>query len=265
LATLNVGLLVESSLGVLSAPLAGSLGLHLSQALATVVTVNVLHILEGNAGNEARRLPGLADLAVKLVDLLERQTLGLVDHSPDEEGADETESTPDEEDLGSEVGVAGARVDHVGCGITDGEIQKPVGGCGHRERLGADLEGEELAGNNPGDWAPRAGEEEDVDADECDQRLLGRLVVDTGNGSSDCNDELANGHTNGTEEQEVAATPLLNEVETGKGGSDVDTGCDHGNDEGVAETSVLEERSTVVNCCIISYDRQLFTNNTTYR
>jgi hypothetical protein len=130
--------------------------------------------------------------------------------------------------------------------------------CGHRERLGADLEGEELASDNPSDWAPGASEKEDVDADECNQCLLGRLVVDTGNGSSDGNDELANGHTNSTEEQEVAATPLLNQVETRESGSNVDAGCDHGNDEGVAETSVLEEGSTIVNCCSVSCVLRLF-------
>ena len=48
----------------------------------------------------------------------------------------------------------------------------PVGRGGHGEGLGADLEREDLAGNDPSDWTPRAGEEEDVDAHEGDQRLV---------------------------------------------------------------------------------------------
>lgn len=231
---------------VLSAPLAGRLGLGISQAHAAVVGVNILNILERDGGNEARGLPCLADLAVELVNLLERQTLGLVDHGPGEEDTDEAASAPDEEDLSAEVGVAGSVVDHVGCSVTNGEVEKPVrSGC-DGEGLSADLEREDLASNDPSDWAPRAGEEEDVNADECNKSLLGRLVVDAGNGTRDGDNELADSHTDGTEEQEVAATPLLDEVEAREGGSDVDSRCDHADSEGVAETGVLEERSSIV-------------------
>lgn len=117
----------------------------------------------------------------------------------------------------------------------------------HRERLGADLEREDLASYDPSNWAPRAGEEEDVDADECDERLLGRLIVDTGDSSCDGNNELANSHADGTEEQQVTAAPLLNEVQTGEGRSNIDRGSNHADDEGLAETSALEERGTIVN------------------
>jgi hypothetical protein len=47
-------------------------------------------------------------------------------------------------------------------------------------------------------------------------------------------------------EQEVAATPLLDEVETGEGRSNVDAGCNHGNDERVAKAGILEEGGTIV-------------------
>jgi hypothetical protein len=120
------GMLLVEALGVLSAPLAGSVVLDVGERCPAVVGTNVLNILERDAGNEAGRLPGLADLAVELIDLLERQTLGLIDHGPNEECADEAESTPDEEDLSTEIGIARAVVDHVRCSVSDGEVEEPV-------------------------------------------------------------------------------------------------------------------------------------------
>jgi hypothetical protein len=123
-----------------------------------VLIRNILNVLEADSGNKALALPRLADLEVELVDLLEGQTLGLVDHEVDEGDADEAEAAPDEEDLGLQVGVAGTLVDHVGGGVGDGPVEEPVGGGGHGEGLGADLEGEDLAGDDPGDWTPGAGD-----------------------------------------------------------------------------------------------------------
>lgn len=233
-------------LGVSSAPLARSISLNVSKAGAAVVGLHVLNILEGDGGDEARGLPGLGALAIELVDLLEGETLGLVDHAPDEEDADEAASAPDEEDLCAHVGVARAVVDHVRGGVSNGEVEEPVAGGGHGERLGTDLEREDLTSNDPGNWTPRAGEEEDVDADECDQGLLGSQVLNTSDSTGNSDDELADSHTDGTEEEEVAATPLLDEVETWKGGGDVDARGNHSDNKGVLDTRVLEEGSTIV-------------------
>ena len=111
-----------------SAPLAGSISLDVSKAGAAVIGLHILNVLEGDAGDEARGLPGLGALAVELVDLLEGETLGLVDHGPDEEDADEAASAPDEEDLGTHIGVSWAGVDHVGSSVSDTEVEEPVGG-----------------------------------------------------------------------------------------------------------------------------------------
>lgn len=111
---------------VLSTPLAGSFSLDVGQALAAVITVEILDILERYGGNESRRLPSLGYLAVQFVNLLQRKTFGLVDHSPDEEDTDETASTPDEEHLSTHIGVTWARVDHVRGGVTNTEVEKPV-------------------------------------------------------------------------------------------------------------------------------------------
>jgi hypothetical protein len=120
----------------------------------TVGISDVLNVLEADSGHEALALPRLADLAVKLVDLLEGETLSLVDHEVDEGDANEAEAAPHEEDLGLEVGVAGAVVDHVRGGVGDGPVEKPVGGGSHGEGLRADLQGEDLAGNDPSNGTP---------------------------------------------------------------------------------------------------------------
>lgn len=100
--------------------------------------------------------------------------------------------------------------------------------------------------NNPSNWAPGASEEEDVNAHKCDQSLLCGLVLNTSDGSGDSNDKLAHRHTNGTEEQKIAASPLLNEIQTRESGSNVNAGSNHADDEGVLDTGVLEKGGTIV-------------------
>lgn len=235
--------------------LADGAGFQVGQALLTAVGAagDGLDFGEGDSGDEVIRAPGLADFGVELVDLFEGEALGLVDEAPDEEDADETAGGPDEEDAGLEAGVALAGVDEVGGGVGDGPVEEPVGGGGHGETLRTDLEGEELAGHDPGDGAPRAGEEEDVDADEGDEGIVGGLVADDFGGplgffdsTCDGDDVLADAHTDGTKEEEAAATPFLDKVETGESGGDVDNVGDDRDDEGVGEAGVLEVLGSVI-------------------
>jgi hypothetical protein len=228
----------------LSLPLLERLSLKLGQ-VSNLLTRNITDITEVDRGHEARRLPSLGNLGVELVDLLQGQTLSLVDEEVDENETDATEATPDEEHLSLEVGVAGAGVDHVGGGVGDGPVQEPVGGGGDGETLGTGLEGEEFTGDDPGDGAPGAGEEEDVDADEGDQGLVGDCVAGEG-GADTGDDQLADGHADGTEHEQVATTPLLDHPETGEGGADVDDVGDQGDGEAVGDTGVLEEGGAVV-------------------
>lgn len=155
---------------------AGSV-LELSEGVASRRTIlgNILNVGEVDGWDEAGGVAGIGDLGVELVDLLEGETLGLVDEEVDEGCADDTESTPDEEDLGAHVGVTWAVVDHVWGDVGDDEVEEPVGGGGHGKTLGSGLEGEGFTGDDPGAWTPGAGEEEDVEADECDEALGGDL------------------------------------------------------------------------------------------
>jgi hypothetical protein len=83
------------------------------------------------------------------------------------------------------------------------------------------LRGKSVSSDYPGDGAPGTGEEEDVDTDEGDQRLVSVGV--TGEGSADTgDDQLADGHADGTEHEQVATPPFLNHPQTREGGADVD-------------------------------------------
>jgi hypothetical protein len=65
---------------VSNASLAHSRVLNIGKRLvATGTASDILYFLEGNSGNEALGLPGLGNLAIELVDLLQSESLGLVD------------------------------------------------------------------------------------------------------------------------------------------------------------------------------------------
>ena len=231
--------------GVSDAPLTIGRRLEVGQGLNATVDAGLAHLLKADGGNETGRTPGGVDLAVEFVDLFERETLGLVDHEPDEGATDEAEATPDEEDLDAQVGVAlTGTANEVRGGVGDGPVEEPVGRRGHGERLGPDLEGEELAGDDPGDGAPGTGEEEDVEADEGDDDLVGDLGL--GGDADDGDDELTDAHADGAEEQQRPATPLLDEVQAGEGGEDVDDAGDHGGGEGVLDARVLKKFGAVI-------------------
>jgi hypothetical protein len=223
-------------------------------ALPRAFASDVLDVLEADSRDEALALPRLADLAVELVDLLEGQALGLVDHEVDEGNADEAEAAPDEEDLGLQVGVAGAGVDHVRCGVGDGPVEQPIGCGGHGKGLGADLEREDLAGDDPGDGSPRRSEKEDVNADESDQCALSDKVLNSNSRAckreglaswsqksslgytrysltNTSHNKLADGHSDGTEEEKRATAPCFDKVQAREGRGDVDSRGDHRNGE----------------------------------
>lgn len=65
-------------------------------------------------------------LVVQLVNLLEGQTLSLVDEEVHEGNAEEAGTEPDEEDLGLQVGVVRAVVNQVRGDECDDEVEKPL-------------------------------------------------------------------------------------------------------------------------------------------
>lgn len=107
-----------------------------------------------------------------------------------------------------------------------------VGSRGHGQALRADLEWENLASDDPSDWSPGGGKEENEDTDERDRRLLRSDVLDDrhtsislaqGRRTKNGDEKLRDGHADGTPEEERTSTPLVDGVETWKGGCNVDS------------------------------------------
>jgi hypothetical protein len=173
------------------------------------------------------------------IDLLERKTLGLGDEEVSVDESAGAKTTPDEEDLGTQVTLVGT--DHVGSDDGDDAVPEPVGGGGEGNPTRADGEREDLADDDPSAGTPGGGEEEDEDTDECDLGFhgVGIAAVD---GTGDGDDELADDHSQGAPEEERAAAEALDGPEGDGGGADIDEGGDKTDEEGVVDsTEILEE------------------------
>jgi hypothetical protein len=90
-----------------------------------------------------------------------------------------------------------------------------------------------------------ACKEEDVDTDERNQCVAGRLLA--GMRRADASDnELGDRHADGAEQEQRSAAPALDKEEAWHGTADVDKASDDGDDEGVVDTSGRKVRSSVV-------------------
>ncbi len=183
-----------------------------------------------------------------LVDLFERETLGLWNKEVGKGQGDAAECAPHEEDFGTKVGIVLLDSDEVGSDDSKDLIElvntmrcknqseertyavpEPIGSGGETNTTRADGKGENLANDNPCGRTPGGSEEEDVDTDKCDHRGGGRVVLLLGLAGGDTNntdDELTNDHTHGTEDKNRAPTQSLNDVERYRGGADVNKGGD---------------------------------------
>lgn len=75
---------------------------------------DTLSVLPGLGGLPLSGLTSNTDFIIELVDLLERESLGLVDEEVDKGNTQETAAKPNEEDFGLEIGLSRAVVDKVG-------------------------------------------------------------------------------------------------------------------------------------------------------
>lgn len=196
------------------------------------------------------RLPRLALVVVELVDLLKSHILGLVNEEPDEEYRDPGEGAPDPEDVGLR------RVKSVGkvrCDERQEPVEEPVCGGSHRQTLGADLEREQLASHHPCSWTETRGEERDVNAeeDELSERRGVILRCVRGN-TSNSHDVLANGHTQGANQQDRAAAKAVNAVQSRKSHENVDKVDNDLEDESIGKLLYIvgKERGAIVDLYI---------------
>lgn len=115
------------------------------------------------------------------------------------------------------------------------------------------LQGKNLASDDPRQRSPRGREEEDVDADKGNARLLRSDVVhDDGSGRvlarrqgpQHGDEELRRSHSDGAPEQEGSTTEFVDGVQAGECRENVDHRGDNLDNEGVFQSGVLEVLSS---------------------
>jgi hypothetical protein len=197
-----------------------------------------------------------------LINLLERETLGLGNEEVSVDEGACAETTPDEED--GRLEVSALLTDHVGGDDGNDGVREPVGGGGETDTTRSDGDGEDLADDDPGTRTPGGGEPEDEDGDESNlgvdgadvvgDHTVGILgsrrrvgVVESDSDTDDGDEELADKHTKSTDEEDGSTTKSLNSPEREGSGADVDEGEDERDEEDVVDgTGGLEEGSRVV-------------------
>lgn len=119
------------------------LAIHLVAVHGVVTTIHQTQ-LSVNSVESSAVVGSVASLVTKdLVHFFQSETLGLGDHEEDESGGEETHDA--EENEGAVVHGA----DHVGGGLSDGEVVEPVRRGTDRNTLCSDTEREDFGNEDP--------------------------------------------------------------------------------------------------------------------
>lgn len=195
---------------------------------------------------------------------LEGKTFGLGEEEPDEGSATEGEEA--EEDVSARLMLADYHpatsavssipifeaLKHVRCNLTDDEVVHPVGRSAESDTVRALADWPDLSDDDPSARSPGVSEVHDEQPDHghcCPAGGRVRLPLVLVLGEDDCDDDVAGGHTDGTDNEDGFATKLVNVGHSWEGrdphdNSD-DTGCEKGG--GVAaEAEILEYRWRIV-------------------
>lgn len=176
--------------------------------------------------NPAGALPWLDVLDVHGVDLLESATLGLADEEVDNHGG--SKGTASKHVAVLEVNGAGNEGGEEG----NQEIPGPVGGSRNTHAGGAVAGWVEFTDNSPDDRSPGGCEADNEEAGKHDQcstslgsgRRVGLVERVVSDGSEN---HEADEHPDGTTNQRLATTIVLDNVETDDGNTKVDASQDH--------------------------------------
>lgn len=219
---------------------------------AAVGKSKVAHLLEAPTRLEPPAVPRVVHPLVHLVNLLQTDLARLEYHAPHKGDGDDAKGAPHKKHTRPQVDRPGLLVHalgvhHEGCGVRNGKVEEPVGRCGYRHGLGAHLEGVDLRRDDPHDGAPRGRKEKDVNRHKDDEDLVldRQVVVPAGRGIRR-DEELADGHADGTHDEQPPSTPRFDHDEAGKcrdAVDDLDDECDH---EGVRDFGPVEKRGSVI-------------------
>jgi hypothetical protein len=221
----------------------------------SLLVVTAEAVLAGLVGNlvvsHARQLLGSGDIANLLsvtlgedkVNLLKRAARGLRVEEVDDGEEDGVHGG--EESVGSPT-VGTGSVNHDGSDHDNEEIPEPVGDSRGSVGLRAGLEGVDLSGVQPGERQPGSTEESDI-GEETDSGTLGSRGS-TGDQSAEGKDHRGT-LSDGTDEEELAATNTLNGEPRSSGEDGVDDHVDTTEEEShvvVGTDGLLEENREVV-------------------
>jgi len=179
------------------------------------------------------------------INLLQTQSLELIDTEVRKDRTASAKTAKYVEDLRAQVGVVHA--DEVWVDNSNDGVPQPVGCSTEADAAGSNRQGKDLANDDPSCWSPGGGKERDEDAEKSDfsgGAGCGLVFVCDADGGSD---ELADHHPDGAPDEERSPTEFLDCVE-GDGRDDaVDEVADDLGDEGVLDGfEIAEEDGAVV-------------------
>jgi hypothetical protein len=186
------------------------LNINVDLSLSDLTMLGHAHLVGESGSRSPTSRLARSNLLEHLVNLLKRQTLGLGNEEVSVDASAGAESTPDKEDLGTEVALTLGLADHVRSDGGDDCVPEPVGCGGETDTTGTDGKREDLTDQNPSTGTPGRGEEGDGETDEGDLSLSGGLVGDGKGSTEDSSEELADEHTKGTPDEKRTTTEAFN-------------------------------------------------------
>ena len=219
---------------------------------------DVLNVLFKLGGRKRASLPGRNVRVEELIHLLESTTLGLWEHQEDVDGHANTEGSKDE------VGAVLDILKSWGNSVGQDEVESPVGSSGERDGLGTDTKRVNLSRVGPRNGSPRDGEGADEEVRASNDSLGSSVVVSDGPGGGGIavrgirrsiathqttNEEEPKSHEDGSNQENRAATPTIDEQDSRDGHDNVEDVLDGGSLQvGVlaCDTGTLEDEDDVV-------------------
>jgi hypothetical protein len=189
------------------------LNINVDLSLSNFTMLGHAHLISESSSRSPASRVTRSNFLQHLINLLKRQPLGLRDEEVSVDASAGAQSTPDEENLGTEVTLTLGLANHVGSDGGDDCVPEPVAGGRETNTAGTDGQREDLADQDPSAGSPGGCEKGDGEADEGDLGLGGGLVLGRDGGAEDCGEELADEHAQGAPDEQGTTTEAFDGVE----------------------------------------------------
>jgi hypothetical protein len=189
------------------------LNINVDLSLSNFTMLGHAHLISESSSRSPASRVTRSNFLQHLINLLKRQPLGLRDEEVSVDASAGAQSTPDEENLGTEVTLTLGLANHVGSDGGDDCVPEPVAGGRETDTAGTDGQREDLADQDPSAGSPGGCEKGDGEADEGDLGLGGGLILGRDGGAEDCGEELADEHAQGAPDEQGTTTEAFDGVE----------------------------------------------------